>query len=512
MYLSQNNRLYACFIDYSTAFDTVWRAGLWLKLIRSGVTGKVLRVVVNMYQHIKSCVSVGGENSQYFTSNVGVRQGENLSPLLFATYINDLEEYLVNLGCAHIDPKNNPHLLRLVKICILLYADDTVLFADSEEGLQHALNAMAKYCSDWKLKVNIVKTKVMIFEKRKRKQKFLFMYDDTELEIVDTFKYLGVVFAKTGKFSACKQLLVDQARKAMYSVLRRACSLQLPLEVQLHLFQATVVPILTYGCEAWGHEVYDTGERLLLKFCKSLLHVKSSTPSCMVYGELGCYPLSVEIRARVLSFWSKLLEPNDKVCNKLYSVLYHLHVLGMYTSPWLKYVMKALDDLGLTYVWNEQYVHNDRQFNMLVKERVKDQYRQEWHETVFNMSKCYNYRMYKDVFVLEHYLTTLPYKYRVALCKFRTTNHNLAVEVGRYTGIPRVDRHCNLCRRPTLGDEFHFIFHCTALSDLRSRYVSPYYVRNCNALSYKQLFTTTKKRELLRLSKFVWEGLRRVDG
>jgi hypothetical protein len=50
-----------------------------------------------------------------------------------------------------------------VKMSILLYADDTVLFAKSAEGLQNALNAFHTYCKQWKLNVNVDKTKILFF-------------------------------------------------------------------------------------------------------------------------------------------------------------------------------------------------------------------------------------------------------------------------------------------------------------------------------------------------------------
>ena len=88
--------LYVAFIDYAKAFDTIWRDGLWYKLVKEGIGGKFLIIIKNMYQKSKSCVPVNGEKSQFFSSFAGVRQGEILSPLLFAFYINDLENFLLN--------------------------------------------------------------------------------------------------------------------------------------------------------------------------------------------------------------------------------------------------------------------------------------------------------------------------------------------------------------------------------------------------------------------------------
>ena len=69
-----------------------------------------------------------------------------------------------------------------------------------------------------------------------------------------------------------------------------------------------VKPVLLYGCELWGYGNCDIIERVHLKFCKMLLHMKSSTPSFMVYGELGRYPLATDIKIRMVSYWAKFID------------------------------------------------------------------------------------------------------------------------------------------------------------------------------------------------------------
>jgi len=61
-------------------------------------------------------------------------------------------------GCKGID-------IRFLKLFLLLYADDIVIFSETQEGLQEGLNVLSKYCEKWKLVVNVNKTtKVMVFE------------------------------------------------------------------------------------------------------------------------------------------------------------------------------------------------------------------------------------------------------------------------------------------------------------------------------------------------------------
>ena len=97
----------------------------------------------------------------YFNCNVGVRQGENLSPFLFSIFLNDLESHFLanSLSGIRLEAENDEF--------IRLYADDTVIYSDNESDMQHAWNTFEDYCSEWKLTVNIEKTKLMIFGQQK---------------------------------------------------------------------------------------------------------------------------------------------------------------------------------------------------------------------------------------------------------------------------------------------------------------------------------------------------------
>jgi hypothetical protein len=96
LYLSKGRRLYCAFIDYRKAFDSIDRIYLWCKLIDSDIHGKLFNVIVNMYSKAKSCVKHDGKLSGFFDCSVGVRQGENLSPILFALFLNDLKSHLLS--------------------------------------------------------------------------------------------------------------------------------------------------------------------------------------------------------------------------------------------------------------------------------------------------------------------------------------------------------------------------------------------------------------------------------
>ena len=228
-YLQKRKRLYCAFIDYKKAFDLIDRKYMWLKMIKAGVNGKVLNVVKSLYNHAKSCISSNGKMSDFFTCNVGVRQGENLSPLLFAVYLNDFQEHIAKsypgLKLLSDDLSSilqDEELENFSKLFCLLYADDSIILAESPEELQVALDAVQDYCRKWHLIVNTSKTKIVIFSRGKIRKMPNFTYGHDTIEVVYDFVYLGVKFNYNGTFKKAISKQVIQARKALYSMLAKA--------------------------------------------------------------------------------------------------------------------------------------------------------------------------------------------------------------------------------------------------------------------------------------------------
>ena len=81
-------------MDYKKAFDSVNRACLWKKLLDHNIDGKIFRIIYNIYDKAKSCVKGNHGLTAFFASSTGVRQGENLSPILFSIFLNDLVQHI----------------------------------------------------------------------------------------------------------------------------------------------------------------------------------------------------------------------------------------------------------------------------------------------------------------------------------------------------------------------------------------------------------------------------------
>jgi hypothetical protein len=119
-----------------------------------------------MYNSIKSCIVYNENKSDLFSSEVGVRQGENLHPFLFAVFLNDLEQFVEDkniTGLESISSELEAQFEIYLKMFALLYADETVLMSENSDGLQTLLDSCYEYSKLWKLKVNFDKPKIMLF-------------------------------------------------------------------------------------------------------------------------------------------------------------------------------------------------------------------------------------------------------------------------------------------------------------------------------------------------------------
>ena len=193
LYKKKNKSLFTCFVDFAKAFDSINHKLLWEKLTSMGMSSKLLSILQAMYANATSRVVVNSKFSSAFPCMKGVRQGCNLSPLLFSLFISDLESYLLTNMAGNIT-------LASRKVQLLLFADDLVLLADSSIGLQDSLYRLTEFCKTWKLNINTTKTKVVIFNRRRNIHQIPLILDNMELEYVSSYKYLGIILSSNGSF------------------------------------------------------------------------------------------------------------------------------------------------------------------------------------------------------------------------------------------------------------------------------------------------------------------------
>lgn len=269
-------KTYAFFVDFSCAFDTIPRNSLFYKISKMGLSTKIIQILQQLYNETTSQVWDGESLSDSFAVDQGVKQGCLLSPVLFSLYMNDLHESLPG-GVQVAD----------TKVKVLLYADDIVLLSSSADVLQYMINALYSYCQLWELKVNMSKSKVMIFREGSRISRSLsWSFGDNSIEIVNEYKYLGMLITynlSNQKHFDAKLATAKNAINATW--LSYMHNSKISIVNKLKIFNAAARSIMFYGAQVWGYKQYDQVEKLFRYFIKKILSLPKNTPNYMLYIE-----------------------------------------------------------------------------------------------------------------------------------------------------------------------------------------------------------------------------------
>ena len=126
----RKSRFYCLFVDFSNAFDCVNRDYLIYTLIKSGIHGKMLKILRDLYSNVMASVKTIQGFTKPFECKSGVTQGCLLSPELFILFINELERML------KLSEFRGIHIWKATDVLLLMYADDIVLIGETIIQLQ----------------------------------------------------------------------------------------------------------------------------------------------------------------------------------------------------------------------------------------------------------------------------------------------------------------------------------------------------------------------------------------
>ena len=370
-----------------------------------------------------------------------------------------------------------------------MYADDLILLSESKEGLQNCLNKLQKYCNTWKLNVNIEKTKIIIFNKNgKLLNNVSFYYENTRLENVKEYCYLGVVFQCSGSMKGAIQHLKDKANKAKYKLLSTFNGYMTDCKIGVHLFDHMIRPILLYSSGTWGAQIVDyskllnpqisgktnayfnkfLSEVVQTKFMKRLLGVHTKASNIATYAELGIVPLAIEISVNIVKFWLHML---DAKRDSLLYDCYQFQIAEINQNKcWLSSVKEILLEMGYEEYWYQQEVPNQKSFIRNLQRKLCDLYAKQVRDDMNcddgpnGRNKLRTYRLIKGDYKMETYLTDIKSReMRSNIAKLRISAHDLQIERGRYhrpNKIPVEERKCRMCSNDSIEDEEHVILGC----------------------------------------------------
>ena len=271
------------YIDLSKAFDTLDHSILLDKLTYYGVCGLENLLLRDYLSGRHQYVDYNGSKSRTNSISLGVPQGSILGPLLFLIYINDLPKV------SHV-------------FSMLMYADDTTLYCNLDDStsdilLNNELTKITDWLSSNKLSLNVKKTKFMVFHTPQRRVNYpTLKLNNVNIERVSQFNFLGVILAsslKWDKHVAHVSLKISRVIGVLYRLKHI-----FPREVLLTLYNALILPHLSYCILVWGSKI-DSNHKLLLLQKKAVRiitnqdYIAHSEPLCKLLNVLKVSDLFV---------------------------------------------------------------------------------------------------------------------------------------------------------------------------------------------------------------------------
>ena len=245
-------------MDLEKAYDRVDRSAMWQVMRIYGIGGKVLRSIMSFYDEGKACVRVGGQVSDSFEVNVGLRQGCVMSPWMFNLFIDgvvrEVNTRLIGMGVKMLESGSGGMEWLLDQ---LLFADDTAIVAESEEQLQRLVSEFGTVCERRKLRVNVNKSKVLVVGENVDPTLTNIMLNGERMEVVNSFKYLGSCFSSEGGVTEDVNMRVGEGLRTFGAMKKMWNSRSVSMNVKRELYERIVVPTVMYGSETWGMKLGD---------------------------------------------------------------------------------------------------------------------------------------------------------------------------------------------------------------------------------------------------------------
>ena len=235
-------KLHFNFIDFKSAFDTVWRKALWKMLRAIGVNSSIVNMIENMYNKTTCAVIVNGYMTDWFEVMIGVRQGCLLSPTLFNVFLDFVMEELTCLD-KEFTYKDNLNI-------DLKYADDTTLVSTIFDLLNLSTQQLENACKKFGMKINADKSKLLTEDPRN------ILLDGIALEKVDSFVLLGSQVPSASDDVKRRIALASTAFGKMKDTIWSRKDID--RNIKIRLFNVLILRIATHASETWSLTKEDT--------------------------------------------------------------------------------------------------------------------------------------------------------------------------------------------------------------------------------------------------------------
>ncbi len=353
--------LYLAFLDVTKAYDKAWSDGIMYALHNSGLTGPIWNITRKLNQNLRAQIKTKDGLTRQIIIKDSIRQGGVLSVLEYANVMDEIAKEICKMNKGIKIPGTEK------TIGCLLWMDDVLLMANSEEELQNMLNETDKIANKYHLVFGEEKSKVMIIGKKGKTQTNAII-GEMKLKTCENYKYLGEIINEKRSVKNHLDELKRKAEGALQTILTIAGDPTLKgiqMETIWKLVETCIMPITTYGGETWDLNKAETKmtNQIIDNIIKRILMVPVSTPRETLYIETGLTDQINTIKKKKIGMMCRL----EKSRNGLLEAILE----SDNPKAWKKETTKVMETLGITD--KTQFLLKNKRTQKLETNRVIDQ-------------------------------------------------------------------------------------------------------------------------------------------
>ncbi len=297
---------------------------------------------------------------------------------------------------------------------------------------------------------------------RKTRSNYIFNLGHSDLEYVNEYKYLGLIFNEHLNYVTTTDILTKSAGRAFNSCLNKFKTIKnMGYQTYTKLFETCVNPVMHYSSEVWGFKNYATCDTVQLRAMRFFLGVHKHTPSVGVRGEFGWLKPRYERWRNMCRYWNRLLSiSNSRMLYKIFR--YDYEICKNNWSSELKAIFAEIDN---------QYIFTGLSHCSLeeVETKLIEVNKCCWDKEITQYSKLRTYVIFKSECKAEKYLSMcMTRRQRSLYAQLRLGVLPLRLETGRFKGEKEIDRICVLCKSGDIENEKHFLFKCSLYENERA--------------------------------------------
>lgn len=461
---------YALFVDVKKAFPSVWLDGLWLQMWQHGVRGKMLRVLHGLYQGASRVASFNDFPSSPFECDVGVHEGDCISPTLYLFFADSLlsEVWEKHPGvqlpaCADVEP---------AKVVAAMLADDFVAVCASLAEAKAVAQTISEHSMKWRYALNADKSALMHVRANSKAPVVRdsgIVWGGVAVPVVTEYRYLGLWFQDDCKWSKHFAEVMQKADARVKRLMPVWLSRRIKVEVKRVVLLSLVRPVFEFGAEVWVPDAAQCKaiDKVQTSIIKSAMHMSKENPSSDgLLAEWGLRPMHMWLHERAIEYFCRVQRmPAHRLPRQVL-------VCMPANAPWVKKVRQLVARYGVD---ESVFVRGLVACKSHVKSRIKAACQDRLRAASVSHSTVERYVQWVHPTVVDRFDLTGPATYLRACVPTKGVELCMRIRLGCLCVHERVAKYARrnaplCCPACQAGNESleHFVFECPAYAALRA--------------------------------------------